>query len=301
MKGFPTFWDPSKLVNMVKKPKTGLNLASMGIIKNKKPGAGGEGTPMENGLLQAEPNFVEKLANNDLKLKDVIPGFISEKVGEWFSNSKIPAGYENDVDPAKFVKAGLNLMTGADEKQWQNPEFGLYPEKELDARDFLNRKSFGMGDIKSARGKEQDILTDLGNNNYEIKRDTDRGDKFYRQMDKLAKQFVSDNLGEAQAPESVRTNLPVMSHYSKDNLNFAGEGEDENGYYNLVRLNDLWDYKLNSGEKMNSLTNIGRTLLDQFMTPANVTGTSKVYIPKIKKKPRRTRNKLGEGMDADLI
>jgi len=292
----------------------------------KRPGAGGDnGT--ENGLLQKPKGLMDKLENNEAGINDILPDFVPQTIGRWFTNAKIPSGYENAVKPENFVQSGLNLLQGKDERLWEddipvNPVDGMppgnifKPKDEYDIRDYFNGRAFGLDDKRSGRGKTLPELgvTDLGNNNYELNRDTETGKTFYKKFDPQAEKWAFEQVFKKQfnkgAPiednETIPNSrftmpFPVMGNVSKQNVNFAGEGEDEGGYYNMVRLNDIWDYKLNPGEKIDSPTNLGRNMLDQVMNPVNVTGTSKVYIPNIKKQPRRKKVSGGHIMDADII
>lgn len=283
--------------------------------------------------------ILDKYSDNTLKAKDVVPDFISQKIGQSFSNAKLPAGYETAIDPGKFILSGLNTLSGnKDERLWtkdMNPELqpgqmgygNKYADiSEFDIRDFLNRKGFGMSDNMSGRGKslkELDI-SQKGDNNYVLGRNSKVGDTFYKKFDPEADKWAKEQIGLNSTGEPIRAignkhskfegkKWPIMANVGNNDVSFGGEGFDDNGYYNIVKMSDKWDYALHPdesvinqgsnravfGENANitdnnddktSMINLGRSLLDQFMDPATLTAEKKVYIPGVKKKALKPGN-----------
>lgn len=253
--------------------------------------------------------ILDKYSDNTLKAKDVVPDFISQKIGEGFSNAKMPQGYDAGIDPGKFIQAGLNVFSGVDKRLWSKND--VYKDKgDIDnnfkARDFLNRIGFGMSKDKANRFGDNDIekiMDDKGNNNFELKRGTDIGDRFFagtlpgtgfdEYADQWANRQIYGDKYETDNPVTIPPPLPITGKIDDSKLSFSGEGQAINPatgkmeYYNDVRLNDPFDYALNKGEKINKPSDLGRVILDQFMEPANFTASKRVFLPEIKKQPKR--------------
>jgi hypothetical protein len=295
--------------------------------KNKLKGGGagqmfpdGDGT--EQGLLPEEDDFWEKLGKGKLKIKDIVPNSISQGIGTIFSNAKRPAVYGDEFsEPVDYLESTMNFLKGEDKSAWNlrrggdaDPE-NVKPgssfdyssvkdsKSEIQARDFLTRKGFGLSDELSSRGDDITGLIDKGNNNYEINPEGELGSDFYRKFNKYASDWATEETrdwDEEEKNQGYKTKkriegrvLPVMANTNPDSFDFVGEGEDEDGYYNKVRLHDSWDFALRPGEKINSPTNLGRSILDQFMAPPNVTAETKVRIPGVRLQKRNPSSRLG--------
>lgn len=268
--------------------------------------------------------IIDKYINKSLKLKDLTPDIINTKIGQGFSNAKLPAGYETAIDPGRFIQSGLNTMSGVDKRLWDNeinpplqkdqvPVGNQYADiSEFNIRDFLNRRGFGMSNEMSGRGSslEQLGLTDNGNNDYTLNRGTKVADTFYKKFDPQAEQWAKEQINTSSS-EPIRAikpsrfqnrKWPIMANVSNSDVSFGGEGQDQNGYYNIVKMSDKFDYALHPDESINSPVNLGRTILDQFMEPASLTAEKKVYIPGIKKKARTPGNPRRQNVQsADTI
>jgi len=231
---------------------------------------------------------------------------ISQGVGTVFSNIKKPYSYEFP-ELSSILKYGSNVLQGKIDEPTYGTK-GTTPE-ETAARDWLLRSGFGMNEQKANRmgGKKSFIETgredEKGRNIVQFNPADSFGKLAQREVDTDITNWLYNKLnlpqvgkeGEETYP-ATRFNVPVMSNYGENAPEFTGEGSDEGGYYNKVRLRDPWDFALNPGEKIlnwfrpdKSAINLGRTILDKLMQPKTVESETKVYLPGIKKKPKRNK------------
>ena len=231
--------------------------------------------------------------------------------GTIFTNIKKPATYEL---PGKknIIDYAANVLEGDTDKPVWNTEMNTsYP-----ARDFLNRKMFGFRDKSANRLGGMNAFNKLGENEYEFNPNDAYGKSMIEDIDGTAKQWLNAKKDETMLQDiptdekgqpiynsqQVLQNRrhPVMSNYG---FELGGEGEDEKGYYNIVKGVDPWDFKRHGDEPLLSMdndksyfenvkktgTNVLRDLANMVTTPQNVNYGSKVYIPGIKKQPRKKK------------
>lgn len=209
-------------------------------------------------------------------------------------------------------EAGIQTIAGIDK-----PAFDSDPRDKdnIAARTFLLRKSFDMTDEEANNLGGQDTFIKTGDKVYKFNPNNAFGKRNINQIDKLSKDIMEHKMNTATRdgwtpdnpdPDPMATftdetgyNIPqveypykkvnsVLGHIQPEQL---GEGEDEKGYYVRMGGKDKWDFNLHDGESIldNIPVNLGRFLLDKTIDPQQVNFESKVYIPGIKKQPRKKK------------
>jgi len=212
-----------------------------------------------------------------------------------------------------ILKAGVESTLGID-----RPVYDIEPKRlnTIAARQFLLRKEMGMDDEEANIMGGKDTFIKVGDNVFKFNPDNAFGKKQIEGIDKLANEFVQHKLettmhdpdrpvySDQEGNKTPETQYPyVMNNSVLGNIGFnqMGEGEDEKGYYNLVGGTDKWDFGLHPNESIldNFPVNIARTVLDANITPQQVDYETKVYIPGVKKQPRKKEMSRGKVFSAD--
>lgn len=260
------------------------------------------------------------------------PSLMKKAAGTVFTNIKSPRQY---TLPAKknLAQYGKNLLALEPDKPVWTDEIGnteVDPSNILPARDFIFRKEFGMSDDDANRFGGKDVFNETGKNSFTFNTNNSVGRKQQDMIDKQAQDFMKHKMETATrdgwTPENMNPEpLPTFkdsngsiipqTQYPRTlktallgniGMEQLGEGEDENGYFVKVGGKDVWDFGLHDNEKLldlknpkQSLINMLRTGLDNIIDPATINYESKVYMPGIKKQPRRKKVAPGVIMDAD--
>lgn len=270
----------------------------------------------KNKILKFLGKTAKGLVSPIIPISDMVQNNLKTKAGEFISNVKSPVGY--DLPSGENVlKAGKNALMGIDIPVYDGGPDGKI-QANIPPRDFLLRSEFGMKDANRMGGGENFIKT--GENTFDINSAGPYGKQMQKEIDNAGAIWIDELLNKDNVvnvdEKGNSINVPKKSSVL-GNIGFelGGEGQDEKGYYNVVKGTDVWDFGLHDNEPLLNLSqgsfkknatktgsNIARTILDRIIDPQKVNYSTKVYIPGIKKKPRKIKAPGNDGgMNADIF